>query len=283
MKGDQDFFAYGTLMRGQRNHAHLAGCVYVGPARARGQILDLGAYPGLVRWRGAWTTGEVYRIAADRLVDTLARMDRLEGYSGDRDSPENLFVRSRVQLENFGGVRIATTYFWAGEHRGPLITAGSWRGWRVPLPGDPLLDAVARIRADVDAVPDDVVTGFDPDGHGVITWQGAELCIRNGVPRRIPQHPFGGDDYGDVDAITPHAADIAWLVCRLRDEVWPLVEIDKYTFFGSLGLAVIGHHAMYGLSSPRATLSAVLSAARHIGRGSTTPWPLDCSNREALS
>ena len=95
--------------------------------------------------------------------------------------------------------------------------------------------------------------------------------------------PFGGDDYGDTDVVSPHADALEWLVCRLRDEVWPHVDIDKYTFFGGLGLAVIGHHGMYGWSSPRATLSAVLSAARHIGRGSATPSPLDAINREVPS
>ena len=285
MNGDNDLFVYGLLLRGERNHAYLDGCVCVGPARARGQLLDLGQYPGLVRKRGAWANGEVYAIPADRLVATVRRLDRLEGYSGNADDSGNLFVRSRVQLEHLGGVRIASTYFWPHEHRGPTVTAGSWRAWQRPLPGEPLLDAVARIRADVDALPDEVVTGFDLHGHGEITWRGAELCVRNGVPRHPPKHPFGGPpDYGDVDVVSPHAADLAWLVCRLRDEVLPLLEsVGKYEFFGGIGIAILGHHAMYGWSSSRATLSAALSAARHIGRSSATPWPLDASNREALS
>ena len=52
MHGDQDLFTYGLLLRGERNHAYLDGCVYVGPARARGGLLDQGSYPGLVRKRG---------------------------------------------------------------------------------------------------------------------------------------------------------------------------------------------------------------------------------------
>ncbi len=42
-------FVYGTLKRGCRNHRHLAGQAFVGPARtAPGFTLyDLGGYPGI--------------------------------------------------------------------------------------------------------------------------------------------------------------------------------------------------------------------------------------------
>ena len=267
MPSDHDLFVYGTLMRGLHNQPFLDGCTYLGPARARGRLVDLGPYPGLVRDRERWVSGEWYRIPVDLVEATLARLDALEGYTGRAQDPNNLYVRGRVELEHFGGVRHATTYFWAGEVRAdPVIASSSWRSRNVPVTGQPLVDALAQLRADVAGLPTDVVVDFDPYRRGEVTWRGAELCVRDGAPLNPPRHPFGRVDYGDVDAVTPHARAAAWLTFRLRDEVQEHLNLDKYAFFGAIGLAIKGHHAMYGWSSPRATLELVLSAVEHLGR-----------------
>ena len=267
MPSDHDLFVYGTLMRGFRNHALLEGCTYVAPARTRGRLLDLGSYPGLLQDSESWVNGEWYRIPNARLDATLARLDELEGYTGRPGAPANLYVRRRVELENFGGVRHASTYLWAGDVRAEqVITNGSWRSRNVPLTGQPLVDALAHLRADLAGLPTDVVVDFDPDRRGKVTWRGADLCIRDGVPVNPPRHPFGRIHYGYVDAVTPHARAAAWLTFRLRDEVQQHLDLDKYAFFGAIGMAIKGHHAMYGWSSARATLESVLSAVEHLGR-----------------
>ena len=55
-------FAYGTLMRGYSLHAVLArGATLLGAGTARGLLLDLGRYPGLVEGRER-VRGAVYRL-----------------------------------------------------------------------------------------------------------------------------------------------------------------------------------------------------------------------------
>ena len=60
-------FVYGTLMRGGRNHAALAGQRFLGAARTRPlyTVLDLCNYPGMVRCRhGRSVEGELYAVEA---------------------------------------------------------------------------------------------------------------------------------------------------------------------------------------------------------------------------
>ena len=71
-------FVYGTLRRGQRNHALLESGRLLGPfiTRPLYTMLDLGAYPAVVPGGSTAVTGEVYAVNAQ----TLASLDRLEGY-----------------------------------------------------------------------------------------------------------------------------------------------------------------------------------------------------------
>lgn len=105
-------FAYGTLMRGFPLHGVLArSATFVGRARARGRLLDLGSYPGLVAGAGdVW--GEVYRLHAPELLRTL---DVEEGYNFERR-------RTIVTLANGRRARA-----WVYRYRGP-------RGRAVPIP-----------------------------------------------------------------------------------------------------------------------------------------------------
>jgi len=82
-------FVYGTLMRAGANHTLLAGARFEGAAStAPGfALVDLGAYPGMVRGGAAAVAGELFEV--DRAI--LARLDRFEGHP-------RLFRRARVPL-----------------------------------------------------------------------------------------------------------------------------------------------------------------------------------------
>jgi gamma-glutamylcyclotransferase (GGCT)/AIG2-like uncharacterized protein YtfP len=77
---DSLLFVYGTLRpfvaipmaRWLAGAAH-----YVGPAKTRGRLYDLGPYPGLRASRGQreWVVGDVYRIASPRVLRVLDRYE----------------------------------------------------------------------------------------------------------------------------------------------------------------------------------------------------------------
>jgi gamma-glutamylcyclotransferase (GGCT)/AIG2-like uncharacterized protein YtfP len=68
-------------MRGYDLHRLLApGATLLGAGSARGTLLDLGDFPGLVDGAGR-VVGEVYRLDEPEL---LALLDRAEGYNFDR-------------------------------------------------------------------------------------------------------------------------------------------------------------------------------------------------------
>jgi gamma-glutamylcyclotransferase (GGCT)/AIG2-like uncharacterized protein YtfP len=110
-------FAYGTLMRGHALHAVLArGAAFAGAGHARGTLLDLGPYPGLVEGRGR-VRGEVYELRAPELLSVL---DREEGYN---------FERRRATVTLAGGRRVRA---WLYRYRGPrhaatVVRGGDWR------------------------------------------------------------------------------------------------------------------------------------------------------------
>ena len=116
-------FAYGTLMRGYGLHAVLARrATAVGEGTARGRLLDLGRYPGLVEGAGR-VRGEVYRLDDAELLPVL---DREEGYN---------FVRCRAIVTLAGGRRVRA---WLYRYRGPRerstpIHDGDYRRARPPV------------------------------------------------------------------------------------------------------------------------------------------------------
>src|SRR4029450_5125970 len=114
-------FVYGTLRRGAAMHALLApGAEWVGRARMRGRLYDLGAFPGFGAGRaGEWVQGELYRLTGDPapLLDSL---DRYEGTA---------FRREMREAVRDGGVRVpAYVYAFTGSVRGRRgIAAGDYR------------------------------------------------------------------------------------------------------------------------------------------------------------
>ena len=104
-------FTYGTLMRGYGLHRLLAPAHFVARGRVRGELLNLGPYPGLVDGRGT-VRGELYEIDDPKL---LRAIDRAEGYNFER--------RSTLVTLADGRRRRA----WLYEYTGP-------RGRAVPIP-----------------------------------------------------------------------------------------------------------------------------------------------------
>jgi len=105
-------FVYGTLRRGGPMHALIEpGAHRVGPARMRGRLYDLGAFPGLAEGRrGDQVQGELYALAGD----TAALLDALDRYEG---RAFRRVVREALPVD--GGAPVpAWVYLYAGSVRG---------------------------------------------------------------------------------------------------------------------------------------------------------------------
>lgn len=108
-------FVYGTLKRGERNHARLAGARYLGPATTRDAAFAMAEYasvsrPGRlapdVRPGGACRiAGEIYEVDEER----LAALDRFERVGVD-------YHRTVITL---GDGTVAQAYLGAPEGRRP--------------------------------------------------------------------------------------------------------------------------------------------------------------------
>lgn len=113
-------FIYGSLKRGKPNHGFLDGQKFVGEATThrRYRLLNLGAFPGLVRaGRAAGTAvrGELWEVDAE----CLEQLDQLEG------SPR-FYRREPVQLR---GRRSAPAYFLQDQLRAQgcrEVAGGCW-------------------------------------------------------------------------------------------------------------------------------------------------------------
>jgi len=126
-------FVYGSLRpagghpmgRWLHTHARL-----LGPARTRGRLYDLGAYPGLIPApdadrEAAWVHGEVFRLPDPERL--LPRLDAYEG-CGPQDHPPYLFERHPQPVVLADGARVtAWVYRYNRPVAGaPLIPSGDW-------------------------------------------------------------------------------------------------------------------------------------------------------------
>jgi gamma-glutamylcyclotransferase (GGCT)/AIG2-like uncharacterized protein YtfP len=125
-------FVYGTLKPGYANYQAYCGdrTVSSQPARVRGQLFDLSVgYPAMIRGED-WVKGYVLSFVDD---ETLAGLDKLEDYQGDRPMHENLYQREWVTIFSHEGrfQEFAWTYIMPLEKvqklGGILIPNGMWR------------------------------------------------------------------------------------------------------------------------------------------------------------
>jgi len=124
----EKIFVYGTLMREElRNSTMVESSIgECQPATAKGTLLDLDDYPGMLAGSDAVIHGEVYQI--DQVYSTLQTLDSIEGFYG-YDSQHSLFTRIIVQIETEHGNEWAWAYAY-NEEEGveyKIIDSGDWR------------------------------------------------------------------------------------------------------------------------------------------------------------
>lgn len=112
-------FVYGTLLRGERNHALLERATFVREASTRPEfeLLDLGEHPAMIRGE-AIVRGELWSVDAT----TLAALEELEG------APD---YYHRIALVLSDGTEAECYVPTAPPTGGRRIPGGSWRR-RVP-------------------------------------------------------------------------------------------------------------------------------------------------------
>ena len=131
-------FVYGSLRReapGGMCRLLQPGTRSLGVGWVRGRLLDLGAYPGLVRSPAGWVTGELHRLLDAEAV--LARLDRYEACS-PHDPPPHEFERVRLPVRRVAGAAVTA---WA------YLFRGDPGGCRVIVSGDYVRAAGSRRRS----------------------------------------------------------------------------------------------------------------------------------------
>lgn len=114
-------FVYGTLRSNQPNAPRLGGATPLGWATARGDLLDLGDYPGLVEGTGQ-VVGELFVLPCA----ALARIDLVEGF--DPLDPEgSLFLREEREVQLPGRATSLGAWVYRWPHGGGRpIHHGDW-------------------------------------------------------------------------------------------------------------------------------------------------------------
>ena len=123
-------FVYGTLRSDAFSEPAgwlRAGATRLGLGRVRGHLVDLGAYPGLIRDEQGWVAGEVFTI------DDRGLLPKLDHYEGcDQDPPLYRRTLTTVELTSGAVLRDVWVYEFAGPTDGlPVLESG-----RYPLLND---------------------------------------------------------------------------------------------------------------------------------------------------
>ncbi len=122
-------FVYGSLLRGEFNHSQLAGSPCLGEAATDlgFSLVDLGAYPGMVKAGRGCVAGEVFAVTRAK----LAELDRFEQHP-------DVYWRTTVRLADR---RLVQAYLLRPElARGRRrIRSGDWRrrAATIPAPSAP--------------------------------------------------------------------------------------------------------------------------------------------------
>jgi gamma-glutamylcyclotransferase (GGCT)/AIG2-like uncharacterized protein YtfP len=117
-------FVYGTLrpaIDAPMARWLAAAAQWLGPARSRGRLYDLGPHPAMrpARYAREWVSGDLYRLLRR---ETLLALDRYE--SGPPATRRAGFVREACVVEHMRGRRLA----WAYVYRGPMLRASRIAG-----------------------------------------------------------------------------------------------------------------------------------------------------------
>ena len=121
-------FGYGTLLRGECNYSALAsdgGVEITSMATAMGGLVDLGAYPAMVRAADRRVHGEVVRVRD--LEAVLRRLDRFDGFYGYDSSSLCYRVLTRVDVADEDSCDAWTYIFSESVKTNPVISSGNWR------------------------------------------------------------------------------------------------------------------------------------------------------------
>ncbi|HZG85696.1 gamma-glutamylcyclotransferase family protein [Paenibacillus sp.] len=129
-------FVYGTLLRGEANHARLKHAELAGEQASLlgASLVDTGrGYPAMLLGGAGAVAGEVYEIDER----TLRSLDELEDYYGEGDR-RNEYERIEVEVDVEAGERRirAWTYVYRSAPANAVpIPAGDWRAYRRSLAG----------------------------------------------------------------------------------------------------------------------------------------------------
>ena len=127
-------FVYGTLRRDPTHelyHLLARHARFLGDARVRGRLFDLGEYPGMtVEESNGYVSGELYEVTSDWPY-VIARLDEYEGCTADDVQPHE-YRRELVEaLRPVGEPITAWAYVLNRDPRGlPVIESGDYLSWR---------------------------------------------------------------------------------------------------------------------------------------------------------
>jgi len=121
-------FVYGTLLRGMMRAMVLYQSTFLGLARTKAALYDLGSYPGMKEGSGT-VFGELFEVD-DTVLDFLDRVEGYDSYSHDY----SLFVRKKIEIQKLSdGQKVqAQAYFY--NHSPPpqsKISEGDFRRFRI--------------------------------------------------------------------------------------------------------------------------------------------------------
>jgi gamma-glutamylcyclotransferase (GGCT)/AIG2-like uncharacterized protein YtfP len=127
--GVYHLFVYGSLRRGFRSPAYeyiSRFFSFVGDARVRGKLFDMGSYPaGMPTNDNSYITGELYQANnPNEFSWAIGQLDDYEGVAVEADEVQ-LYRREITEVHISGQVTHAWIYWYNGDVSGkPLISSG---------------------------------------------------------------------------------------------------------------------------------------------------------------